>query len=355
VSPPGQGRFAARPRRLTRWALLSLLTAALALSAMGASAQRPVTPQAPVKIEISAKPIVSFEARDSGRRQFGGLEFRGGLELTSAQQDFGGISGIRMERDGARFLAVTDKGNWLRGRIVYQGDAPADIADAEMAPMLGADGRPLAARGWYDAESLADDGAGTIFVGIERVHQIVKFDYGKLGLLARGTPIPVPSDMKRMPSNKGIEGLVFVPKGMPLAGSLIAISERALDGAGNTRGWLIGGPSPGDFAIKRSDDFDVGDATLTPAGDLILVERHFSWLRGVAMRIRRISLASVKPGALLDGPVLITADYGFQIDNMEGIAVHRSAAGETVLTLVSDDNFSALQRTILLQFTLLEP
>jgi hypothetical protein len=56
-----------------------------------------------------------------------------------------------------------------------------------MAPMLGADGHPLAARGWYDAESIAVDG-GTLYVGIERVHQIVRFNYGKEGLLARGRP-----------------------------------------------------------------------------------------------------------------------------------------------------------------------
>ena len=43
-----------------------------------------------------------------------------------------------------------------------------------------------------------------------------------------------------------------------------------------------------------------------------------------------------------------------QIDNMEGLSVHRTAAGELVLTLVSDDNFSPLQRTILLQFKLIE-
>jgi hypothetical protein len=72
------------------------------------------------------------------------------------------------------------------------------------------------------------------------------------------------------------------------------------------------------------------------------------------MRMRRVPLTSVKPAAVLDGEVLISADYGYQIDNMEGIGVHRTAAGETVLTLVSDDNFSPIQRTILLQFTLVE-
>jgi len=40
---------------------------------------------------------------------------------------------------------------------------------------------------------------------------------------------------------------------------------------------------------------------------------------------------------------------------MEGMSVHEDATGELVLTLVSDDNFSRLQRSILLQFTLAEP
>ena len=124
---------------------------------------------------------------------------------------------------------------------------------------------------------------------------------------------------------------------------------------GNIRGFLIGGPSPGLFTVKRSDDYDITDAALLPGGDLLVLERHFSLARGIAMRIRRIPLQSLRPGALVDGRVLVEADLGFQIDNIEGLAVHRTAQGEIVLTMVSDDNFSAIQRTILLQFTLLEP
>jgi hypothetical protein len=68
-----------------------------------------------------------------------------------------------------------------------------------------------------------------------------------------------------------------------------------------------------------------------------------------------LTLTDVSPGALVDGPVLFEADLGYAIDNMEGLSVHRTASGETVLTLISDDNFSVLQRTLLLQFTLTEP
>jgi hypothetical protein len=223
-----------------------------------------------------------------------------------------------------------------------------------MAPILGADGRPLAARGWYDTESIAEDG-GTLYVGIERVNQIVRFNYGKEGLLARGRAIALPPGVRALPASKGIEALVFVPKGLPLAGTLIAISERGLDTAGNLSAFLIGGSTPGAFAIKRASRYDVTDAALLPGGNMLLLERRFGWDTGLAVRIRRIALGEIKPGALADGTVLFEADLGYEIDNMEGLSVHRAAGGEIVLTLVSDDNFSVIQRTLLLQFTLAEP
>jgi hypothetical protein len=344
----------------TRRAVLAI-TAALFLPPVVGRAERaeraePANPRVaepPVRIEVRARPILSFEPRDPSRQRFGPLQFRGGLELASSYTEFGGISGIRVGADGARFLALTDKARWLRGRITYDGTRPTGIQDVEMAPILGGDGRPLAARRWFDTESLAE-ADGTVYVGIERVHQIVRLDYGRHGLLARGLPIPVPPGFKQLPSNGGIEALEFVPKGLPLAGTLIAISERGYDEAGNLKGFLIGGPTPGTFAVKRSDDFDVGDCALLAPGELLILERRYSLLRGVALRIRRIPLASIKPGALVDGPVVLFADMGYEIDNMEGLSVHRTAAGDTVLTLISDDNFSALQRTVLLQFTLVE-
>lgn len=340
------------PPRRSRPVLAALLFALSLLPALAET--RPTTAEPPVRIEISAKPIPAFEPRDPSRVRFGALVFRGGLDLTSSYPDFGGISAIRLGADGSGFLAVTDKGRWLRGRITYDGERPTGIAEAEMAPVLGTDGKPLAARGWYDTESLAIDG-GTVWLGIERVNQIVRFDYGRHGLLARGQAIALPPGVSKLPNNKGLECLEFAPKGLPLAGTLIAISERGLDVEGNIKGFLIGGPSPGEFSVKRIGEFDVSDCAITPAGDLLLLERSFSHLRGVAMRIRRMPLTELKPGAILDGPGLVEADMGYQIDNMEGLSVHRAPNGDLVLTLISDDNFAFYQRTLLLQFTLAAP
>src|SRR5215475_2696207 len=67
-----------------------------------------------------------------------------------------------------------------------------------------------------------------------------------------------------------------------------------------------------------------------------------------------IAIADISPGALVDGADLLFADMRYQIDNMEGLSIHVDSVGDTVLTLVSDDNFSILQRTVLLQFKLVD-
>ena len=105
--------------------------------------------------------------------------------------------------------------------------------------------------------------------------------------------------------------------------------------------------------MARHDDFDVSDCAVLPDHELLLLERRFTWTTGVAMRLRRIPLQTLAPGAVVDGKQIVTADMGYQIDNMEGLSVHRSSNGEILLTMVSDDNFSLLQRTILLQFALI--
>lgn len=313
------------------------------------------TVTAPVSIEVNARQILSFEPRDRARVRFGSLDYRSGLVLTSPDRGFGGLSALRfLDAKGERFLALSDQGSWFTGRIRYASGKMVGLDDVEAAPMLNSEGRPITEkRHWYDTESLARDG-NVVYVGLERVNQIMRFDFAKGGMQARGEVVPTPAAIRKLPDNKGLEALVFVPKGQPLAGTLIAFSERGLDADGNLLAFLIGGPTPGQFRVRRTEKFDISDAVLLPNGELLILERKFSWFTGVNIRIRAIPLKSIAPGALVDGPALFAADLGHEIDNMEGIDAHVTAEGETVLTLVSDDNFSMLQRTLLLQFALVE-
>ena len=308
---------------------------------------------APVSIDVKARPIASFDPRDRSHVRFGSLQWRSGLVLTSAFHGFGGLSGLRLDPKGEKFIALSDKGSWFTGRIVYSGREMKGLADVEASPMIGADGRPITARGWFDSESLALDGS-LVYVGLERVNQVLRFDFSKGYTRSRGEVVAMPPAVKKLPFNNGLEALVFVPKGQPLGGTLIAMSERGLDPQGNLVAFLVGGPTPGQFSIRRSKNFDISDAVLLPSGDLLILERKFSWFSGVGIRIRRIALNSIAPGAVVDGPSIFDADLGQEVDNMEGIDAFVTPEGDTVLTMVSDDNFSLLQRTLLLQFTLVE-
>ena len=57
--------------------------------------------------------------------------------LTSGFRGFGGLSGLRLDPKGERFISFSDKGSWFTGRIVYQGREMTGLADVEAAPMLG--------------------------------------------------------------------------------------------------------------------------------------------------------------------------------------------------------------------------
>jgi hypothetical protein len=308
---------------------------------------------APRPLKIDAKPITSFSPGEPERTRFGAFEFLGGLILESDDKRLGGLSGLRFLTDD-EFLAINDRGRWLRARLVFDGKRPLRVDQAVIAPMLDGNGVPLHEGNSFDTESIALAESGDTLVGIERVHRIVRFDFGKRGFASRARNVELPAYTRDLPRNAGIEGLVYVPRDRPLGGTIIAFTERALDKNGNLRAFLIGGPAQGEFAIRRSNEFDITDAALIPGGDVLILERYYSWLGALRMRIRRISLAEIKPGALLDGTVLMEAGGAQEIDNMEGIDVQRSASGETLVTVISDNNFFGLQRTLLLRFALAE-
>jgi hypothetical protein len=323
--------------------------AAFAIAAMlQAPASHAQDKGAPDTIEIQAREITSFDRRNPEARRFGALEFVGGLVLESKHKNFGGISGLHIAQDGVSFTAHSDRGHWLRGKFKLDGDRVTGIENAGMAPMLGPDGRTLTSRRWFDTEALTAD-SENFYVGIERANRILRYRIAD-GMNARGIPVQIPSGIRNLPFNQGLEALAFVPKAMPLAGSLLAIAELGLDEKGNILAFILGGPTPGIFTIKRIGSFEISDAAISPTGHLIIVERYFRFVTGIHLRIRAIPLSEVKPGALVDGTVLLEADSNFDIDNMEALSITKNAAGQIMLTMLSDNNFNYFQRTILLRF-----
>jgi hypothetical protein len=327
--------------------------AAAAVFAGNAVAQRPSALDGPTPVRLTAKPLRSLSVTEPERRRFGALTFRSGLVLEADLAAFGGFSGLWRSPDGQDLLALTDNAQWLRARVEVDDEGRlAGLGEATMAPLLFSDGRPLRRTRYYDTEGLALAG-GSAYVTSERTHGVLQFDWSRNGFRSRGRMVPLPMDARRsLPRNGGLEAIGIAPARSPLAGSVIVVAERSRSGTDEpTDGWIVTGPQRGRFTVRRSDGYDVTDLAFLPGGEMLLLERRFSLLGGLAARIRRIPAAAVRPGAEMDGPVIFESDPSQEIDNMEGLCVHREG-GESVVTLISDDNFSALQRTVLLEFAL---
>ena len=192
-----------------------------------------------------------------------------------------------------------------------------------------------------------------VYIGLERVNQVLRFDFSKGFTRARGEVVPLPPAASKLPYNKGLEALVFVPKGMPLAGTLIAISERGLDANGNLIGFLVGGPIAG--AVQRPPHRQIRYQRRRAAGlgrsadagaeiFLALRHRHPHPAHRARRRWRRAPWSTVPRSSR---PI-----SAMRSTTWKASTPIVTPEGDTVLTMVSDDNFSLIQRTLLLQFTL---
>ena len=338
---------------MTTFWLALFLTAAWFIHWPAAHAQ--AGEENPQAIEISAARIAFVQGKPDKTR-FGKLEWLGTLRLSSPAPQFGGYSGLALDKTGTRLLAISDTGHWLKAEIVYRDGRMAKLGNARTGRLRGLDGKRLSGKFFRDSESIAfaEPGAvtGKAFIAFEREHRIAEYNVTSDAPGAAIRYLKLPGRAKSLPHNKGIEAIALL-RGGPSRGALLAFSEEAVDGQGDHLGWLIGGPAPGPVSLKRYGGFAITGLASLANGDVIILERRFRFTEGVKMRLRRVKAAKLRPGAVLDGEVLLKADNLHEIDNMEGLAIHHDSQGRDILTLISDDNFNpAFQRTLLMQFAL---
>ncbi|TIN16339.1 MAG: hypothetical protein E5Y51_14705, partial [Mesorhizobium sp.] len=238
------------------------------------------------------------------------------------------------------------------GTITHDADKrPSGVSNFRMQQMVDASGQPIEKKWEVDAEGLAvKDGIAT--VGFERDQRVVQFKVEPDNMKAPFKTLDYLVPARELRQNRGFETVTHANPYGQHEGGLVVVSEKSLDKAGNIYAAIIEGPRKGVFTVKRNGNFDITDGAFLPDGDLLLLERSFSMTRGVKMRLRRIYGESIEKGAVADGPVLIDADMGYQIDNMEGLDVWTRDDGALMVSLVSDDNQSILQRNLYLEFIL---
>lgn len=285
------------------------------------------------------------------RQSVGRLVYRGGLRLDCAAPRFGGWSGVAVSPDGGRLLAISDEGGgWLSARLSYDRQGSLNgLRDARVGTLHDTAGQPISAKADSDAESLVRLPRDGWVVGFERRHRLWRYPSGRAGLAQAARELLAPDELQQAPPNGGLEAVTVLHDGR-----LLALSEELGDGPARV-GWL-GRPGHWEhLAYEPAPDFAPADAATLPSGDVLVLERAYSKERGPRARLVRVAAAALVAGARLQGELLAELDQPLQVDNFEGVAARRGSNGETLVYLLSDDNFDRQgQRTLLLLFALAE-
>jgi len=291
-------------------------------------------------LDLSAAPV-QLQFDDARRDTVGALRYLGGFAFKARDPNFGGLSGLVV--NGEAMTAVTDRGYWVRARLISDEEGRfRGLADTQIAPILSSRGETLRiSRGEHDAEAI-EIWNGAAAVSFERFHRIGLYpvDDGDAG---RPTYIDELSRLASQPANDGIETLVA------LDGPLMAISEGLETEPGRLMGWLVSGDTRATFTYPASN-WKPTDGAYHPAVGVLILERRFSGLGGFSARIRRIDPATITDGATLDGDIVARFVAPTITDNFEGLAISETPDGQLTVWLMSDDNFSFLQRNLLLAF-----
>lgn len=325
--------------RLRRLCILSATLLAFAVPAHGAEGSG----QTGEAIDIRAwQVILSHENPQVDRVD--SVRFMGGLDLRSSDGRFGGISGLEISEDGKTLTSVTDRGNWFVAHLVYDEVGHLrDLTDGRILPIRGLNGEVLTDRQATDAESLARLPDGSYLVGFEHMHRLDRFRVP--GGTAERYRAPVM--LAGSPPNGGPEALTLLSDGR-----LLVLSEQLEAKPGIAAGWM---GTAGDWravGFRRTGLFVPVGAATRDDGAVFMLERRFTPIGGVGTRVSLVQPGMIKPGAVFEGRELLQLAAPLVADNFEGISVRRGKAGETLIYIVSDDNFNDLQRNLLLLFAL---
>lgn len=249
---------------------------------------------------------------------------------------FGGFSGIEVDASGQGFIALSDRGNLVQGRLIRRDGQISGVKLTDAFPVLNHRGT-IPREQFRDSEGLAQAADGRLFISFEGAHRV--WAYARPGGTAKR--LPRHPDFKTMQRNSSLEALAIDARGR-----LYTLPERS---GALARPFPVYRFAHGRwdraFSIPRRGEFLPVGADFGPDGRFYLLERAYNGL-GFRSRVRRFDLTS---GGFVAETTLLTSGNGTH-DNLEGLAVWRDGAGKIRLTMISDDNFKFFQRTEIVEY-----
>lgn len=323
-------------RRLRKTRILAraaCLIAAAGLAAAGCTAaaqsgQRPAAASGAIAVDAVAVPL---NARDPSQSAIGDFAYMGGLVLSSRQTTrLHGLSDLEVDTSG-HLTAVGDEGVLFEAQLVLDGaERLVGLRDARLVPLIGEDGKPVLDKMEADAEGFAQFANGDRLVSFERRHRI--WLYPAIG----GVPRPIPSPVVAFPENAGLEALAADPE----AGADAYVTGA--EGSGETWNCRVSASCVKGPSVEKPEEFGLVAIKRLPGMRTIALLRAFDAVRGSRLSLRVLRAGTVLAKMDMAAPVTV--------DNFEGLAPVLRPDNRLRIYLLSDDNGSATQRTLLVAF-----
>lgn len=310
---------------------------------MSASCPAGTKRQEPLPIDLSVTPVSLGAADQIARRIPETAILSGAWELSSPNSNFGGLSGLALlpPSEGGGLLTVSDAGAFIW--IDLENGAPSG---AKIAYMQGRSGAQISGKKSGDAEGLVWSD-GLALVSFERDFRIEAFALTACGSAARAASVaalPETYESRKIDENQGPEA-IFLEAGGALGfgyEGMLSVSPLGQVLADGTAEWTgQSAPAPALHGL-------VARQILTlPDGSARTLDMFRAWDPVQGNRIRLTWGADETHSLTLSRPLLV--------DNFEGLAAEALQNGAVRVWMVSDNNFSGGQKTLLYAFDITIP
>jgi hypothetical protein len=328
----------------------------------------------------SYKPIEITAAMKAGISATRPFELVYALEYATARGDktitetFGGLSSmVFQKKQGGRltFEIITDQAHF--GLL----DAPdamlasptlSGSSKVSMVPIRGPNGDVLSGANNVDSEGLARTPRGRL-VSLERNHRLLSLTDQAAFFGKASSQGPALTGFDGLEPNGGMEALVALTDGRFLASAEYGRGEPGTAERLRAPYWIFGLDQSGPIApagyFQNAGNFGITEARVMD-NDLWVLKRGFDPATSILRaRLERCPLASVVGASVIGASVVgssvvagapqctteLSLDAPFVMDNYEGMEIFKDPATKDLyFYILSDDNFSPTQRTILLAF-----
>ena len=292
--------------------------------------------------QIELVPLALDES-DQKRSKVGALTFLNAWELRSDNSDFGGISALVVIGEN-RFLAVSDAGTL----IVFTLGQSDQMEGRFIAALPGAIGDNSNYRD-RDSEGMAYDPAtGRIWISYEVRHAVRRLSpsLGRIDGIKRLT------FTKGWNPNGGVEAIARLRDGRFV---LFSETHRREDGSNSAYIYsgdpVEAGSRATPFGYRSPEGYRPTDATPLPDGRLLILNRRIGLPDGFSAKLAIVNPADIEADKAIAPRIIASIAAPLLVDNMEGVAITQEG-GRIIVWMISDNNFTALQRTILMKFAL---